>query len=345
MKKFAFLIHPRDISDVVRPIPWAKYFPDWLVANVIKHLPKKFDVYPWGSFDVYGKAEGWIIVVFLTGEQMVSLPRKYVQERILEAVLYAQDKLGASIVGLGAYTAPITDAGKWLVKQDRVRINVTHGDSFSVAIAAEGVRKIVSYLNLDYKKIEVSIVGAYGLIGKALAKLLLSECGSLLLIGRREAKLEKLKRELDEGHVNISTNISDIANSDIIITATSHPGSLMKPDYLKNGAIIYDIAQPINVLPEVCKVRPDIIRMDGCYAKIPGIRLKVDMGPPKGVTFSCLAETIMQALEDDAEDHVGEIDIAHVQKTIEWQKKYGFEHADFTNFSESIPLDKFRLRK
>jgi predicted amino acid dehydrogenase len=341
MGKFAFLIHPRDVSDVSRPIPWAKLFPNWLVENAIRFLPKKFDILPWANFDVFGKAEGWIIVVFLTGEQMLTLPRRYVQDRILEAVLFAQDRLGANLVGLGAYTAPLTDSGKWLVKQDSVRINITHGDSYSVAIAIEGIHKIVRELKLESRMLDLAIVGAYGLIGKAMARLLSSEFKSMLLIGRNELKLEKLKEELKNfGNITASTNISDIVRSDIIITATSYPGALIQPQHIKEKAIIYDIAQPINVSKGVCEKRPDIIRIDGCFVKIPGIDLKADMGPPKGTTFSCLAETIMQALEDDDEDHVGEIDLSHVKRTSEWQKKYGFKHADFTNFGHTISTNK-----
>ena len=66
------------------------------------------------------------------------------------------------------------------------------------------------------------------------------------------------------------------------------------------------------------------------------IDINIDMGPPPGVTFSCLIETIMQALEGDAENHVGEIKLSHVEKTAVWARKYGFSHADFTNYSRPL---------
>jgi len=131
-----------------------------------------------------------------------------------------------------------------------------------------------------------------------------------------------------------------MVHSDIVIAATSYPGSLIRSGHLKKGAIVYDIAQPINLSPAVCLERPDILRIDGCYTKIPNIDLKIEMGPPSGTTFSCLAETIMQTLEDEDGHHVGEIDIVHVEKTIVWKKKYGFEHAEFTNFGNPVPIRK-----
>ncbi len=340
MKKFAVVVHPRDISDVARPLPWARYFPAPLLSNIIKRVPKRFNIYHWTSFDVYGKAEGYIIVVFLTGEQMVSLPRKYVQERILEAVLYAQDKLGVDVVGLGAYTAPLTDGGRWLARQKKVKVSITHGDSFSVALAYHGVLALASNLNINLREKEVAILGAYGLIGKPLSRLISQDVGSLMLIGRRESKLKKLREELGDERVKTSTELSDMVHSDIVIAATSYPGSLIRSGHLKKGAIVYDIAQPINLSPAVCLERPDILRIDGCYTKIPNIDLKIEMGPPSGTTFSCLAETIMQTLEDEDGHHVGEIDIVHVEKTIVWKKKYGFEHAEFTNFGNPVPIRK-----
>ncbi len=270
---------------------------------------------------------------------MVTLPRRYVQDRILEATLLAQNQLGAELVGLGAYTAPLTDAGRWLVRQDSVKINITHGDSFSTAIAAEGVRKISQQLGLGLRTQKVAIIGAYGLIGSALSKILAQECGAMLLVGRNQIKLERLKNELACcGNVSLSTEIASIKDSDIVVTSTSHPGSLLRPEHLKKNAVVYDIAQPINVTEEVCRQRPDIIRIDGCYAKIPSINLGVEMGPPNGATFSCLAETIMQALDNDHSNYVGEIDLANVEKTIKREKKYGFYHAEFTNFSKPIDL-------
>jgi len=117
---------------------------------------------------------------------------------------------------------------------------------------------------------------------------------------------------------------------------------LLGPEHLKKNAIIYDIAQPINVSPEVCEKRKDILRVDGCYIKLPEIDLGINMGPPKGVTFSCLAETTLQALENDNDHHVGEISIEHVYKTMFWAQKHNFKHAPLTNFSIPIPEERLR---
>ena len=62
------------------------------------------------------------------------------------------------------------------------------------------------------------------------------------------------------------------------------------------------------------------------------------MGTPQGTTFSCLAETILQALEDDKESHVGEISLGFVKEVRYRAEKYGFSHAEFTCFGKPIPI-------
>ncbi|MEK7122032.1 MAG: shikimate dehydrogenase, partial [Patescibacteria group bacterium] len=117
---------------------------------------------------------------------------------------------------------------------------------------------------------------------------------------------------------------------------TNHPKSLLFPEHLKKNAVVYDVAQPMNLSSEVLQKRPDILRVDGCYVNIPNIDLRFDMGPPPGKTFACLAETILQALEGEIGHHIGEIDLDYLEKMKEIGKKYNFNHADFTCFSKPI---------
>jgi hypothetical protein len=60
---------------------------------------------------------------------------------------------------------------------------------------------------------------------------------------------------------------------------------------------------------------------------------------PVGKNFACIVEVIMQALENEPKNHVGSIDLAHLQKTEIWAKKYGFTLNELTNFGK--PINKF----
>jgi len=232
-----------------------------------------------------------------------------------------------------------------------LRRYLTHGDSYAVAAAVEGVTKA---LPLDLNNKTLAIVGAYGLIGEALARLLCHKCSRLLLIGRRWFLLEALrdsllaengKRPLD---LDISDDLMDIQEADVVITATSAPSAIIQPYHLKEGAWIYDVAQPMNTAPSLMEEREDVQVVDGAFVNIPGIDLGIDFGTPTGTAFACFTETVMQALENNREHHVGRIDPSHVKTTANWAKKYGFTHAQPTCFGHKIdfkgarkPREKF----
>ena len=209
-----------------------------------------------------------------------------------------------------------------------------------MAVAYEGIEKLANKLNRPLCDSKVAVVGAYGLIGTALTKLLVGKCRALYLVGRNQTKLNALCSALDASPTQIipTLEIEDIKNSDYIITATSYAKALLQSQHLKDGAVVYDIAQPINLHPQVLKVRPDVLRVDGCYVKLPQIDSGVEMGPPPGVSFSCFAETILQSLEGARNNYVGEIKLDHVRKTKAWADKHSFSHAEFSSFSEPLKL-------
>jgi predicted amino acid dehydrogenase len=347
MKKFAFLIHPRDTSDVARRWWITRILPNSLVNIVMQQLRGRVGFTVCSHFEVFGKVEGYIIGIALTGKQIMILPQEKVRQRILETVLFAQNKLGAEIVGLGALTTPLTEGGKWLVQQPEIQAPITHGDSYAVAVAEEGIEKILNICKFTPQNTKIAIIGAFGLIGREIVKFLAQNGYPLILIEKTEEKVNLIKEKLRKINLenkifHVSTNLKDIFPADLVITATSHPLSLLKSEHLKIGAIIFDITQPMNVSPELIKERPDIIKIDGAYVDIDGIDLKFNMGPPKGATFACLVETMMMALEGDKNHHVGEIDEKYLEKTKEWAKKYGFSHARFTSFGKPISLEDLK---
>ena len=90
-KKFAFLIHPREIDDLYRRLGnvlgigektgmkyLPKFFPKSISEFALKYLRGRAGFTVCSHFDVMGKAEGYIIAVLLTGRQIVNLPRHFV---------------------------------------------------------------------------------------------------------------------------------------------------------------------------------------------------------------------------------------------------------------------------
>lgn len=346
MRKFAFLIHPREITDLGRRIgriigigeKMGMIITPKCSRWIIKHLYGRLGFTVCSRFDIFGQAEGIIIAVLLTGKQMTSLPFSFVRQRILDAVLYAQEHFGVEGIGLGAYTAPLTTGGRWLANHPAVNVWVTHGDSYSVALSIEGLKKVAEFRGLNIKTSKIAIIGAYGLIGEAISQMLAPKCDNLILIGRKKEKFNRLLKKIgnNSNSFRISDNLADAHKADLIIAATTGKTAILKSEHLKHGAIVYDISQPINLHPNVCAERPDIVRVDGAYAQINGINIGFEMGPPPGTTFGCLTETIMQTLAGDKQHHVGTIEIKHVNRTMKWAKKFGFSHAPLTNFSQPL---------
>ena len=95
MKKFAFIIHPRLIDDFGRRVGsllgigdklGTKILPKKLSEHLLKHLRGRAGFTICSRFNIWDKAEGYIIAVLLTAKQMMELPRDLVEKRIIDAV-------------------------------------------------------------------------------------------------------------------------------------------------------------------------------------------------------------------------------------------------------------------
>ncbi len=349
-RKFAFMIHPREMPDFYRRFGnmlgiseesgmkyLPKIFPSSVVERVLPKLKGRWGFTVCSRFDVSAEIEGYIIAVFLTGRQMINLPPRLVRTRILDAILFAWEELRVERVGLGAYTAPFTDNGLVVVKDERIHCAVTHGDGLSAASSVEAVRKGAEIKRIALDGSTVAVVGAYGIVGRA-SSILLSELKpqKMILTGPNERKLGKIKEEVSRGYngeISVSSNNTVIKEADIIVLSTTAPGSIVVPSMLKQDAIVVDMAQPHNMDREVCRERPDVLRIDGGYMTIRDINLGFKMGPPEGTTFACLTETIVSMLDGDTANHVGPIDIAFAKKIYGKAQQFGFRLAPLTNFS------------
>jgi len=315
--KFATLSHLLNENNI-KQIP-----PTWIKEELI--------ISP--ELDIDG-TKGYVIALNLLPKQVMESPREDIRNRILEASLFAQNELGVEIIQLGALTTSVTNGAIWLADQKDYTGYVTHGDSYTAAVTAQAVLKSLNLFNKDPKKQNLAIVGAYGIIGEAVSKILVPKFERSILIGRREEKLKELE-SIVEGNFETTLELRT-KESDVIVTATSHPTALLTKDHLKNNAIVVDVSQPPNLTYDVCKERTDVLRIDGGFVDFPyGYPIPIP-GMPRGKNFACIAEVIMQAMENEQENHVGSIDIKHLKKTEKWAEKYGYTLNELTNFGKPI---------
>ncbi|MCC6489755.1 MAG: aminotransferase class III-fold pyridoxal phosphate-dependent enzyme [Candidatus Hydrogenedentes bacterium] len=89
-----------------------------------------------------------------------------------------------------------------------------------------------------------------------------------------------------------------LLQADVVLTATSATEAFIEPDWLKPGAIVYDLSRPYNVSRLVAQKRPDVRVIEGGVVCLPGTPdFKFDLRLEPGQVFACLAETALLALE------------------------------------------------
>jgi len=246
------------------------------------------------------------------------------------------EKHGMGIVTLGGFTSIIGERiGQEIASE--VDVPVTTGNTFTVAMAIDGILKAAGLMHLDLASAKAAIVGGTGDIGSACARALADEVKQLTITGRTKANLRRLSAELAKKRkakiIATTDNESAIKDADIVIAAASATASILDINWFKPGAIICDVGYPKNVSYAPTE-RRDILIFSGGLAKSPSpINFPIDTGLPNANTlYGCFAEAIILDLEGRFESFSsgrGNITLEKVEEIRQLGKKHGFEVADF----------------
>jgi len=338
---FAFIFHPIDIRrDVARKSKLLGRLTEGQINWLSRFFPPVYfsEIEGIVSEATGEELTGHFIACPLTPPTMLKLPVETVYKKIVASGRLAE-KLGAGILGLGAFTSVVGDGG--ITIAERLDIPVTTGDSYTVMIAVEAVMAAAAKMDIDPQQATVAVVGATGAIGKTCAELLASDVGKLLLIGRRIHALEYL-RERCEGHmaeVSVSTEIESVYQADIILTVTSAVDAIIQPEHLKPGAVVCDVARPRDVSRQVAEQRNDVLVIEGGMVEVPGpVNFNFDFGFPPGKSFACMAETMALALENRYEDYTlgKEISVERAREIGAIAVKHGFRLSGFRSFEKPV---------
>ncbi len=343
MDKFAFIIHPIDPKrDVSRKYPFlgrvlterqidffSTFFPPVYISE-IEGITSK----------ATGKQiTGWFIACPYTPRRMMQLPERTVYRKIIETGHFAE-KLGAQILGLGAFTSVIGDAGITIAKA--LDLPVTTGDSYTVSVAVQAIREAAKVMDIPLKQATVAVVGATGSIGHVCAELLAEDVAELILIGRREDALEQLRSHLQgpgKAELRVSNRVDDISQAQLILTVTNAIHEVIHPEYLRPGSVVCDVARPRDVSALVAATRDDILVIDGGMVDVPGpVNFHFNFGFPPGKAYACMAETIALALEGRFEDYTLGKDISRqrVDEITALAEKHGFRLSGFRSFEREV---------
>jgi predicted amino acid dehydrogenase len=341
---FAFIIHPIDPKrDIGRKYPFlAKIVNDWIIDHVAPLFPPVYLSEIEGiRSNATGKViKGWLIACPLTPKHFFRLPEKQVYRKIIETGRLAE-KLGADILGLGAYTSVVGDAGHTVAQA--LEIPVTTGDAYTIAVAVQAILVAAQMLGIDPGRTSAAVVGATGAIGQACSALLSKEVGELTLLARREVELEllraKLKVRKPKAEIHISTDMHVLHKARLILTVTSAIHEVIPAEVLPPGSVVCDVARPRDVSATVAVMRPDVLVIDGGMVEVPGeVNFHFDFGLPAGKAYACMAETMALALEGRFEDYtIGkDISIEHVEEIAAIASKHGFTLSGFRSFEKPV---------
>ena len=338
---FAFIIHPIQIKkDAARKVPIAKYLTEGQINYLSRFFPPLYISEVTGIVSQYNGRElrGWLLAVPFTPPTMLSLPVETVYRKVV-ATGHKAEKLGARILGLGAYTSVVGDGGKTIA--DRLDVPVTNGDSYTVVIAVEAMREAARIMEIPLHEATIAIVGATGTIGKTCAQMLAGLSAELILVGRDNDSIQAV-REQCEGQgaaVRAGTDMDMIYDADLIVTVTSALHAVIEPRHLKPGSVVCDVARPRDVSGQVAAVRDDVLVIEGGMVEVPGpVDFHFDFGFPAGKAYACMAETMALALEGRYEDYTisKHVPLEQALEIGEIAHRHGFRLSGFRSFGHAI---------
>jgi len=351
MDTFAFIIHPIDAKrDVSRKFPFlGRVLSERQIDFFSTFFPPVYisEIEGIRSEATGKEIKGWFIACPYTPRRMMELPERTVYRKIIQTGRLAE-KLGAQMLGLGAFTSVIGDAG--ITIANVLDVPVTTGDSYTVTVAVDALREAANVMDIPFRGTTAAVVGATGAIGQICAELLAEDVERLYLIGRRQNALEALRDRLQvqarmlrpglaQAELVISTTMDVLADAQLILTVTSSIDDIIRPEHLQPGSVVCDVARPRDVSAMVAAARDDILVIDGGMVDVPGIvNFRFDFGLPSGKAYACMAETIALTLEGRFEDYTlgKHLTRERVEEIDAMARKHGFRLSGFRSFEREV---------
>lgn len=339
---FAFIIHPINVKDDVShkfPI-LGRTFTERQLDFLSRYFPPVYisEITGIRSTATGEEARGWFIACPFTPTTMLQMKTEAVYRKIVKCGNMAE-RLGAGIIGLGAYTSVVGDGGEAIAQ--RLAIPVTNGNAYTIYVAIEAFREAARVMGILLSETSAAVVGATGSIGRVCSEILADEVKELVIVGRNPDAVEIIRKRCEGRFAEIKAgcDVSAIYGSRMIITVTSQVSAVVEPQHLIPGSVVLDVARPRDVSVRVAQARDDVLVIEGGMVDIPGEPdFHFNFGFPPGKAYACMAETIALALEGKHEDYtVGkEIERWRVDEIGAIAKRHGFKLSGFRSFEHAV---------
>lgn len=347
LKGFGIIAHPYNLQHLIRHFKF--HNPNFKQPSQ-EFMVKIFDMttpYPFYEVKEFksksGKSTFGCFIMCPIIPDMITLDAKRSIEKVVETCKVAE-KMGIGIVALGGFASIVAQRFSSELAS-AVHIPMTTGNTFTVAMALEGIYKAARLMRVNLSECKVTIIGGAGDIGGTCARILAEKVSELTLTGRSGKNLIDIERSIAYlGKAKVKTsrdNAAAIKDADIVIAAASVSNSILKLDMFKPGAIICDVGYPKNISYSTCD-RKDIFVFSGGITSLP---MEIDLGydtglPSTRVLYGCFAEGILLDLEERYENFSwsrGNISKEKVDYMLTIAKKHGFGLAPFFWGERLIP--------
>lgn len=305
----AFLLHPITMEDIRQMVPWLvdlldkKVISERDIRRIIRHCPVSESAQVMGIKTLNG-FEGVILlfVIPLLPDQIKDPRYSNVLMAMLKAGIIQAQRRGAPVVTFGALLSTVGNGGADLQEWATARgltIKVDNGAAFTVASTLMMLENIGGR---SLSEQNVAIIGATGYIAGTLSRSLTGsfEPKSLTHYVRDERKITD--PDARAKCIN-SADLSGLIEADIVICLTSSPKCIITLEnchFLKQGAIILDVAVPADFDDAVLTIRPDVKLVRCGLIGLPGddIELRIDLHfgsfQRNGKTIPCVPACMAQ---------------------------------------------------
>lgn len=339
VNRFAYLIHPLS-KDQFKKVKALEAVSDMIpksttaMEKILAYSPPFVYSKVSGIKSPTGvEAEGWLIAIGETPEQMQARSPEFTAKKIMQAAEKAK-KLGAQIMGISMLPKGMHGASLEVAKH--AALPITTGNSYiaSTALwaAADAVRQMgfSKLKNGKTLRANAMVIGATGDVGAICARLLATAFEDVYLVSRNMAKLLSLQESIQEEKDGFSPHVSTRADRyldemDVVVLASSDAKRSIDIMRVKPGCVIVDITRPMIFTQEDVAKRGDVLVITGGEIELPGTDIEMkDIGLAPGLAYASLAEPIILALEGRFEDFTK-------GSRTEWEKvkeiyKLGLKH-------------------
>jgi predicted amino acid dehydrogenase len=295
------------------------------------------------------ETEGLIYIVMDTPKMMMMKKAEDTYAKLIDVCETAAQS-GAQIIGLGAYTKIVGDAGITVSKNSP--IPVTTGNSLSASATLWAAREACAKLGFvpafqsgKVLQAKAMVIGATGSIGAVCARILANVVAELILCSRSPDRLLEIRDEIMKTNPQCKVSVvtspnKDAETCDLIITSTSsHDKKVLDIMRVKPGCVICDVSRPLDIREDDALKRPDVLIIESGEIELPGkIEIDCDLGTPDTAVYACLAETAILSLEGRLEAFTLSRHISHhrVMEIYDMAKKHGAKLAAIRGHSGLI---------